>query len=91
MPGKPHALASSIDQVAFAFFDFANKPLSLSTGHRGAGQSARYVKLGDDSYTASTQLSVVPILLKTDGAGGQAKAVAVISVWSDINFVEPSA
>ncbi|NDL00727.1 hypothetical protein GPY23_17770 [Photorhabdus bodei] len=91
VPGKPHALASSIDQVAFAFFDFANKPLSLSTGHRGAGQSARYVKLGDDSYTASTQLSVVPILLKTDGAGGQASAIAVISVWSDINFVEPSA
>ncbi|AWK40727.1 hypothetical protein GPY51_08590 [Photorhabdus laumondii subsp. laumondii] len=91
VPGKPHALASSIDQVAFAFFDFANKPLSLSTGHRGTGAEARYVKLGDDSYTASTQLSVVPVLLKTDGAGGLARAVAVISVWSDVNFVDPSA
>ncbi|MCT8342942.1 hypothetical protein LG003_08720 [Photorhabdus kleinii] len=91
VPGKPNALASSIDQVAFAFFDFANKPLSLSTGHRGTGENARYVKFGDDSYTASTQLSVEPILLKTDGAGGQARAVAVISVWSDVNFIEPSA
>ncbi|WP_118984942.1 hypothetical protein [Photorhabdus sp. CRCIA-P01] len=89
--GKPNALASSIDQVAFAFFDSANNPLSLSTGHRGSGENARYVKFGDDSYTASTQLSVVPILLKTDGAGGQARAVAVISVWSDVNFVAPSA
>ncbi|MCT8344057.1 hypothetical protein LG003_14660 [Photorhabdus kleinii] len=91
VPGKPNALASSIEDVAFAFTDAANKPLSLSTGHRGEGPNARYVKQGDDSYTASTQLSVVPILLKTDGAGGQARAVAVISVWSDVNFVDPSA
>ncbi|KER01313.1 hypothetical protein LGZ99_18585 [Photorhabdus temperata] len=91
VPGKPNALTSSIEDVAFVFSDPANKPLSLSTGHRGTGEDARYVKLGDDSYTASTQLSVVPILLKTDGAGGQARAVAVISVWSDINFVEPFA
>ncbi|WP_387464757.1 hypothetical protein [Photorhabdus sp. RM323S] len=86
--GRPNALASSIEDVAFAFTDAANTPLSLSTGHRGEGENARYVKQGDESYTASTQLSVVPILLKTDGAGGQASAVAVISVWSD---VQPSA
>ncbi|KMW73778.1 hypothetical protein TI10_05975 [Photorhabdus luminescens subsp. luminescens] len=91
VPGKPNALASSIDQVAFAFFDSANNPLSLSTGHRGSGENARYVKRGDDSYTASTQVSVVPILMKADGAGGLAQAVAVISVWSDVNFIEPSA
>ncbi|MCA6222527.1 DUF1120 domain-containing protein [Photorhabdus antumapuensis] len=91
VPGKPNALASSIEEVAFVFFDSANKPLLLSTGHRGTGEDARYVKFGDDSYTASTQLSVVPILLKTDGAGGQARAVAVISVWSDVNFADPSA
>ncbi|TNH44176.1 hypothetical protein [Photorhabdus luminescens] len=91
VPGKPNALASSIEEVAFVFSDSANKPLSLNTGHRGAGENARYVKFGEDSYTASTQLSVAPILLKTDGAGGQARAVAVISVWSDVNFVEPSA
>ncbi|MGV7959902.1 hypothetical protein QPK13_01900 [Photorhabdus tasmaniensis] len=91
VPGKPNALASSIEDVAFIFTDSANRPLSLSTGHRGEGENARYVKQGDDNYTASTQVSVVPVLLKTDGAGGQATAVAVISVWSDINFVEPSA
>ncbi|WP_323839920.1 hypothetical protein [Photorhabdus africana] len=91
VPGKPHALASSIDQVAFAFFDFANRPLSLSTGHRGEGENARYVKQGNDNYMASTQVSVVPVLLKTDGAGGLARAVAVISVWSDVSFIEPSA
>ncbi|MCC8373074.1 MULTISPECIES: hypothetical protein [Photorhabdus] len=89
VPGKPNALASSIEDVAFMFTDAANKPLSLSTGHRSEGQNARYVKQGDDSYTASTQVSVVPILLKTDGAGGLARAVAVISVWSDVNFVAP--
>ncbi|MEK9496434.1 hypothetical protein V2H77_08240 [Photorhabdus sp. P32] len=91
VPGKPNALASSIEEVAFVFSDSANKPLLLNTGHRGAGENARYVKFGEDSYTASTQLSVAPILLKTDGAGGQARTVAVISVWSDVNFVEPSA
>ncbi|MCW7546840.1 hypothetical protein OO184_02460 [Photorhabdus sp. APURE] len=91
VPGKPNALASSIEEVAFVFSDSANKPLSLNTGHRGAGENARYVKFGEDSYTASTQLSVAPILLKTDGSGGQARAVAIISVWSDVNFVEPSA
>ncbi|KGM28661.1 hypothetical protein CE143_05350 [Photorhabdus luminescens] len=88
VPGKPNALASSIEDVAFAFTDAANNPLSLSTGHRGEGENARYVKQAGDSYTASTQVSVVPILLKTDGAGGLARAVAVISVWSD---VQPSA
>ncbi|MBS9422364.1 hypothetical protein [Photorhabdus caribbeanensis] len=91
VPGKPNALASSIEDVAFMFTDAANKPLSLSVGHRGEGENARYVKQGNDNYTASTQVSVVPILLKTDGAGGLARAVAVISVWSDVNFVEPSA
>ncbi|WP_235201140.1 hypothetical protein [Photorhabdus aegyptia] len=91
VPGKPNALASSIAEVAFVFFDAANKPLSLGTGHKGEGENARYVKRGDDSYTASAQLSVVPILLRTDGAGGRASAVAVISVWSDVNFVDPSA
>lgn len=91
VPGKSNALASSIEDIAFAFTDSANKPISLGTGHRGEGENARYVKWGDDSYTASTQLSVVPILMKTDGAGGRASAVAVISVWSDVNFVEPSA
>ncbi|MFD0707326.1 hypothetical protein [Photorhabdus akhurstii] len=71
------------------FTDAANKPLSLSTGHRGERET-RYVKQGNDNYAASTQLSVVPVLLKTDGAGGLARAVAVISVWSDIDFIEPS-
>ncbi|EYU14999.1 hypothetical protein [Photorhabdus aegyptia] len=88
VPGKPNALASSIEDVAFMFTDAANKPLSLSTGHKGEGENARYVKQGNDNYMASTQVSVVPILLKTDGAGGLARAVAVISVWSD---VQPSA
>ncbi|WP_248000724.1 hypothetical protein [Photorhabdus hindustanensis] len=73
------------------FTDAAHKPLSLSTGHRGEGENARYVKQGNDNYAASTQLSVIPVLLKTDGAGGLARAVAVISVWSDIDFIEPSA
>ncbi|KAA1194983.1 hypothetical protein [Photorhabdus heterorhabditis] len=88
VPGKPNALASSIEDVAFMFTDAANKPLSLSTGHRGEGENSRYLKQGNDNYTASTQVSVVPVLLKTDGAGGLARAVAVISVWSD---VQPSA
>ncbi|MBS9425508.1 hypothetical protein [Photorhabdus caribbeanensis] len=91
VPGKPNVLASSIEDIAFAFTDSANKPLSLGTGHRGEGENARYIKRGDDNYTASTQLSVVPILMKIDGAGGRASAVAVISVWSDVNFIEPSA
>ncbi|KGM27813.1 hypothetical protein KS18_13130 [Photorhabdus luminescens] len=64
------------------FTDAANTPLSL--------KNARYVKQRNDNYTASTQVSVVPVLLKTDGTGGLAQAVAVISVWSDIDFIEPS-
>ncbi|MBS9442338.1 hypothetical protein [Photorhabdus heterorhabditis] len=91
VPGKPNVLASSIEDIAFAFTNSANKPIYLGTGHRGEGENARYIKRGDNSYTASTQLSVVPILMKADGAGGRASAVAVISVWSDVNFVEPSA
>ncbi|WP_246545072.1 hypothetical protein [Photorhabdus hainanensis] len=73
------------------FTDAANNPLSLSTGYRGEGENARYVKPMDNSYKASTQVSVIPILLKTDGAGGLTRAVAVISVWSDVYFIEPSA